>query len=409
MPSPAVSVIVVSRERPDALALCLTGLKQVSYSNFEIVVVADPQGLAVVDAEDGLKAVAFNEANISKARNLGIQAASGEIVAFIDDDAVPEPNWLIELVSAFTDPEIDATGGYVLGRNGISLQWASRQIDARGRAKHLAPGKSPDSGYTVKTEGTNMAFRKRVLEEIGGFDEAFRFYLDETDLNFRMGNAGYKTVLRPDAVVHHGFLASTRRRSDRVPLDLVEIGASLSVYLRKHCPGSDLPALLNSEREEQKTRLDRHRAAGRLTAEDQQNLLEGFDRGVETGNKREFGANVVFEPNDKQFKPFRRQPAFSGNFQLSCTRIGASRHRKMAAEAAIQGKIVSLYVFSITARYHRVRFDAAGFWEQSGGLFGRSDRAMPLFRYWRFRARVADEIARVSKWRRIVVKNDADK
>ncbi|MCB2152739.1 MAG: glycosyltransferase, partial [Rhodobacteraceae bacterium] len=57
------------------------------------------------------------------ARNLGLAAAAGEIVAFIDDDAVPEPRWLARLTAPFADPGIAAAGGFVVGRNGISFQW----------------------------------------------------------------------------------------------------------------------------------------------------------------------------------------------------------------------------------------------------------------------------------------------
>ncbi|WP_372887787.1 glycosyltransferase family 2 protein, partial [Shimia sp.] len=122
-----VSVVIVSRGRPQALARCLTGLSQQTHPSFETIVVADPSGCAAVNdgAFSGLvKLVAFDEANISAARNLGIARAAGELVAFIDDDAVPEPTWLAHLVAPFdSDPEVMAAGGFVRGRNGISFQW----------------------------------------------------------------------------------------------------------------------------------------------------------------------------------------------------------------------------------------------------------------------------------------------
>ncbi|MEO0704037.1 MAG: glycosyltransferase family A protein, partial [Pseudomonadota bacterium] len=98
-----VSVVVVSRDRPDALRRCLEGVAQLQYPTFEVVVVADAAGVAAAQQmplADNLKIVPFERANISQARNLGISQAAGEIVAFIDDDAVPEPSWL----SYLTDP-----------------------------------------------------------------------------------------------------------------------------------------------------------------------------------------------------------------------------------------------------------------------------------------------------------------
>ena len=91
-----VSVVVVSRDRPMALRRCLAGLAQLQYDPFEIVVVADAQGCAAVAGSDmatHIKIVPFEQPNISEARNLGISHSAGDIIAFIDDDAVPEPSW----------------------------------------------------------------------------------------------------------------------------------------------------------------------------------------------------------------------------------------------------------------------------------------------------------------------------
>ncbi|MDB9944910.1 glycosyltransferase family 2 protein [Ascidiaceihabitans sp.] len=105
----SVSVVVVSRDRPDALYLCVLGLSQVQYNAFEIVVVADAKGLAALDDFKGkIKAVQFDDANISMARNIGIVHSAGEIVAFIDDVAVPEPTWLTYLTAPFSRGEVSA-------------------------------------------------------------------------------------------------------------------------------------------------------------------------------------------------------------------------------------------------------------------------------------------------------------
>src|SRR6056297_2389366 len=137
-----VSVIIVSRGRPALLNRCLTGVCQLWYPDFEIVVVSDPEGLDAVASRAGLiKTVAFDDANIASARNAGIRAAAGKIVAFIDDDAVPEPTWLTHLVAPFADPEIAQVGGYVRGRNGISFQWRARAVNRIGATRDI-----PQSG-----------------------------------------------------------------------------------------------------------------------------------------------------------------------------------------------------------------------------------------------------------------------
>ena len=95
---PAVSVIVVSRGRPAALAACLDALARQDHPSFETIVVADPAGLAV--APPGVRSVPFNEPNISAARNAGLDLALGAAVAFLDDDALAPPGWLARLPCA---------------------------------------------------------------------------------------------------------------------------------------------------------------------------------------------------------------------------------------------------------------------------------------------------------------------
>jgi len=102
--APTVSVVIVSHGRPASLGICLTGVGQIDYPNFEIVIVADQSRIDAVNAHalgDQVKLVLFDEMNISAARNAGVAAAAGEIIAFIDDDAIPEPTWLTHLIAPF--------------------------------------------------------------------------------------------------------------------------------------------------------------------------------------------------------------------------------------------------------------------------------------------------------------------
>ncbi|MFU8880742.1 MAG: glycosyltransferase family 2 protein, partial [Rhodobacterales bacterium] len=263
MTQTSVSVVIVSRGRPAALSLCLRAVARLTHPAFEVIVVADPDGLSAVEGLEFshmIKTVPFDEANISAARNRGVAQAAGQVVAFLDDDAVPEPRWLHHLVSAFDDPDVAAAGGYVRGRNGISFQWRGRILDQTGQAQNVAlnslnPTKlTPPPGWAVKTEGTNMAVRRDVLAQVGGFDPAFRFYMDETDLNMRLARLGHATAIVPLAQVHHGFAASAYRRPDRGVLDLQQIAASTAVFLRKHCPAHRHASLLQAAFKEQRTR-----------------------------------------------------------------------------------------------------------------------------------------------------------
>jgi GT2 family glycosyltransferase len=196
MQPPAFSLIIVSRHRPDWLRRCLKAVGQLDYPRFETIVVACPKGEEVAKAVPGTQVIGFDVANISAARNAGADAASGDIIAFLDDDSVPEPTWLAHLALAFADPEVVQAGGITLGRNGISVQHGAALVDDTGRSHplHMALSESvvvhPKDHCHPRLHGTNMALRRAALLEHGGFDTRFAFYLDETDLSYRISRAG---------------------------------------------------------------------------------------------------------------------------------------------------------------------------------------------------------------------------
>lgn len=397
------SVIIVSNQRPAALKRCLTAVGQLYYPNFEVVVVADSQSLRTLAASPlgrGVKTAPCDEENISLARNIGIGLAAGEVLAFIDDDAVPEPTWLTHLAAAFDDEEVAAAGGFVRGRNGIGWQWRAATVDTAGR-RHDLNWKSPLPAVlhpakerAIKTEGTNMAFRREVICGLGGFDPAFRFFLDETDLNMRLARAGHATAIVPQAEVHHGFAESTRRRADRVPRDLYEIGASHAAFLLRYCPAPHRAGLEAAFAEEQRLRLLRHMVAGRLEPGDVRRLLARLHAGFEEGRTRAPEPMPALGHASAAFAPRPNKPRLAPRVHTGRWR-NRSKIRQMAAHDVAAGHVTTVLIFSFSAIFGRVSFTDHGYWEHRGGQFGKMARSEPLFRLRSLRDTCSREISRV--------------
>lgn len=217
---PDVSVVVCTYNRAGVLGKCLEGLRRLDYPRFEVVVVEGPSTDGTRELLDGYPDVTRvqNETrNLSISRNLGIAASAGEIVAFIDDDAVPDRSWLRELVSSYDDPTVGAAGGDVFGPGGDHLQFSNGILSRYGRvvAHQEEPDDRNDPGgaWFNTLMGTNSSFRRRALDAVGGFDENYEYYHDEADLCARVVQAGYRVAHVPRAVVWHGFEPGTARKS----------------------------------------------------------------------------------------------------------------------------------------------------------------------------------------------------
>ena len=222
---PAVSVIVNTYNRAASLCQTLQGLRRQNYSNFEVIVVNGPSTDETMDvlraysAEIRVGRCALR--NLSISRNVGIEMARGDFVAFIDDDAVPDEDWLVDAVAAFDSDEIAGVGGFVFDHAGYELQYSYTVCDRMGNAYHNLSIPMHDFCYPgchrfPALLGTNSIFRSSALLEIGGFDEQFDYFLDETDVNVRLIDAGYILKQIPRAFVYHRYLPNHIRNEKRV-------------------------------------------------------------------------------------------------------------------------------------------------------------------------------------------------
>ena len=206
-PWPTVSVVVCTRNGARTLRDCLEGLRGIEYPNYEVIVVDDgsTDASAAIAQEYCCRLVRTENRGLSNARNTGIQAAQGEIVAFTDDDARPDPHWLKYLAEALRRGSDVAAGGpnIVPPTDG----WIAQCVAASpgGPAHVLLTDREAEH-----IPGCNMALRKSALEAIHGFDPRFRTAGDDVDVCWRLRDNGGRLGFHAGAMVWHHRRGSVR-------------------------------------------------------------------------------------------------------------------------------------------------------------------------------------------------------
>lgn len=398
-----VSVVIVSRDRPRFLRRCLTAVGQLDYPVFEIVVVACPAGVQAArhtPLDVDVSVTDYDAANISEARNLGIAQSRGAVVAFIDDDAVPEPTWLAHLVAPFADHRVAQAGGTTLGRNGISVQQAAARVTLCGMTVAYPYNATTPFALPVENDlfprlhGTNMAVRRSVLVAQNGFDPGFAFYLDETDLTLRIAASGGMTMHVPKAVVHHASGASIYRKQDRTPRRVFEIAASASRFHQKHTPPQRRDAARRCFLQERRTWLLRHLQRGTLGPDDVARLLRELNAGYDSGTGSPVPSPVW--PDAAGQGHIRPTPKDRPHSYLVSRPGSRSVTTEKARKLVADGMNVTVFHYDASARYHRVAYTEDGYWWHSGGIFGKELRTDPLFQWARRHARVMRSLRRLS-------------
>jgi len=202
-----ISVVIPTYNRLPSLKECLLSVLENDYPNFEIIVVDDfskdgtreylkkikdkNENIKNESSDKKIKIIINNEnLGVAEARNAGIKVATGEWVAFIDDDCRAEKNWLSELEKCFTEEKL----GFVIG-NTIYFQ-----ENYRGNF----PERLVNNNCAQWPGAGNIAYRKKVLDEIGGFDGVnFPYANEDTELALRAFSAGWKYVSSKKAKVYH--------------------------------------------------------------------------------------------------------------------------------------------------------------------------------------------------------------
>lgn len=197
---PKVSVIVVAHNAARTLEDCLDSVQKLRYPNYEVIVVNDGS----TDATEAImnrfpfKNISTLKQGVGGARNVGLRAAIGEIVAYIDSDAKADPDWLRYLTTTYLKFNVAGVGG----PNLIPPEdnWVAKCV-------YRSPGGPTqvmlDDQSAEHIPGCNMSFRRAALEDIGGFDPVFTTAADDVDICWRLLDRGYQIGFSPSAVVWH--------------------------------------------------------------------------------------------------------------------------------------------------------------------------------------------------------------
>jgi O-antigen biosynthesis protein len=198
---PRISVVVCSYNGARTIRDTMEGLQRLAYPEVEVIVVNDGSTDAtprIVAGYEGVRLISTENRGLSEARNTGWQQATGEIVAYIDDDAYPDPHWLHYLAYRFM------TGDWVgVGGPNIAPPGDGPIADCVANA----PG-GPVQVLLTDTEaehvpGCNMAFRREALAAIDGFDPRYRAAGDDVDLCWRLQQRGGRIGFHAGAMDWH--------------------------------------------------------------------------------------------------------------------------------------------------------------------------------------------------------------
>jgi glycosyltransferase involved in cell wall biosynthesis len=191
--------VVPVRNAERTIAECVDSLLALEYGGELELIVAENRSTdgtrGVLERYgDAVRVVDAPRRGASAARNAGVAAARGDVVAFTDADCTVDRSWLRELVPVLGDPSVGIVGGMILARPPASaIELYGEHLHDQRRAVFDAPP------YAITM---NWASPRRVLEGAGGFDETLR-RSEDCDLSYRIGAAGYAVAFCPSAVVYH--------------------------------------------------------------------------------------------------------------------------------------------------------------------------------------------------------------
>lgn len=245
--SPMMSVIIPTYKRPAELELCLRAVVLQDYPAFDVIVIDNSDGdaeTAAIAQNFGAKYVCEPRGGLCKARNTGALVSSAAIVAYIDDDAIPDPDWLTGFENAFTDERVMGVAGRTIP---LALDTDAEKLFAKVRGTAydrplpLVVDKSTPAWFDIAGfggigPGCNMALRRIVFERWPGFHEGTDrgtpvYGGGEQHAFYSLVDHGFAVAYTPDAIVRHPLPASMAALKSRYLRDLTASTAYFTMML----------------------------------------------------------------------------------------------------------------------------------------------------------------------------------
>ena len=230
---PKVSIIMPTFNGLELLKISIPSVLKTHYPNIEVIVVdngsSDGSVSYLSKVYPNVSVISLKEnKGIVIPYNLGASAARGSLVSFLNNDMEVDPDWLLPLVLAVECNECvagcDSKHINYYERDKIGSGGAGCFIDNYGNAVTRGDGEIDKGQFNIQEEvfyGLSI-FKKDLLMKVGGFDESFFGYCDETDLCWRLHRLGYKILFVPESVIYHmGSATSSDRSSKKKPKKII--------------------------------------------------------------------------------------------------------------------------------------------------------------------------------------------
>jgi len=231
-----ITVVICSADRIGVIDRVLLSLRSQTNVPSEVVYVKGPNAETPTVKGLNLIVVEFNERNLSKARNIGIKFSTQKFIVFLDDDVLCERH-LIEcysnILNSATNENV-VVGGYVRLGGTLNWQYQGFATDALGNTVERRNYSINGDQVFASVLGANFGVSKRLLESVNGFNHAYRWFLDETDLLRRISRSVKKIEILENACVTHWKASSTIRNKEGHYTSIINQWTSLGYFSASH-------------------------------------------------------------------------------------------------------------------------------------------------------------------------------